>query len=129
MPSSACKKKKTPLGLLGALPRLQPRPAPVSRERGRGAPPGRVPVTRDCGRERALVVVFFFKDPATPEIYPLPPHGALPICWTWARVTSMCHAVIVTSGNAAASSQLDRKSTRLNSSHGYISHALFCLKK
>src|SRR2546429_3585787 len=25
--------------------------------------------------------------------------------------------------------QLDRKSTRLNSSHGYISYAVFCLKK
>ena len=24
---------------------------------------------------------------------------------------------------------LDRKSTRLNSSHGYISYAVFCLKK
>src|SRR2546422_7014553 len=29
-------------------------------------------------------------------------------------------------GGAAA---LDRKSTRLNSSHGYISYAVFCLKK
>src|SRR2546422_1820253 len=29
--------------------------------------------------------------------------------------------------NAAASG--DRKSTRLNSSHGYISYAVFCLKK
>src|SRR2546429_4730138 len=28
-----------------------------------------------------------------------------------------------------ASLQLDRKSTRLNSSHGYISYAVFCLKK
>src|SRR2546429_3809319 len=27
------------------------------------------------------------------------------------------------------SNQLDRKSTRLNSSHGYISYAVFCLKK
>src|SRR2546429_4058846 len=27
------------------------------------------------------------------------------------------------------SSSLDRKSTRLNSSHGYISYAVFCLKK
>src|SRR2546429_5841642 len=27
------------------------------------------------------------------------------------------------------SPRLDRKSTRLNSSHGYISHAVFCLKK
>src|SRR2546422_5317337 len=25
--------------------------------------------------------------------------------------------------------QIDRKSTRLNSSHGYISYAVFCLKK
>src|SRR2546422_5864608 len=28
-----------------------------------------------------------------------------------------------------ASSRGDRKSTRLNSSHGYISYAVFCLKK
>src|SRR2546422_8154727 len=28
-----------------------------------------------------------------------------------------------------ASPLLDRKSTRLNSSHGYISYAVFCLKK
>src|SRR2546422_8435193 len=30
---------------------------------------------------------------------------------------------------AAAEPQSDRKSTRLNSSHGYISYAVFCLKK
>src|SRR2546422_4821559 len=29
----------------------------------------------------------------------------------------------------SASVYLDRKSTRLNSSHGYISYAVFCLKK
>src|SRR3989449_7088875 len=29
----------------------------------------------------------------------------------------------------ATPEQLDRKSTRLNSSHGYISYAVFCLKK
>src|SRR2546422_6174414 len=28
-----------------------------------------------------------------------------------------------------AESRTDRKSTRLNSSHGYISYAVFCLKK
>src|SRR2546429_1417856 len=28
-----------------------------------------------------------------------------------------------------AAAQTDRKSTRLNSSHGYISYAVFCLKK
>src|SRR2546422_6430939 len=32
-------------------------------------------------------------------------------------------------GDLAASASLDRKSTRLNSSHGYISYAVFCLKK
>src|SRR2546422_5615062 len=30
---------------------------------------------------------------------------------------------------ARAVDQQDRKSTRLNSSHGYISYAVFCLKK
>src|SRR2546429_6644384 len=30
---------------------------------------------------------------------------------------------------AAATLSADRKSTRLNSSHGYISYAVFCLKK
>src|SRR2546429_6596999 len=29
----------------------------------------------------------------------------------------------------AQAAELDRKSTRLNSSHGYISYAVFCLKK
>src|SRR2546422_2046542 len=31
--------------------------------------------------------------------------------------------------DCAAQSRGDRKSTRLNSSHGYISYAVFCLKK
>src|SRR2546422_6716713 len=31
--------------------------------------------------------------------------------------------------DAATRSRRDRKSTRLNSSHGYISYAVFCLKK
>src|SRR5256884_962452 len=30
---------------------------------------------------------------------------------------------------SAQAKQIDRKSTRLNSSHGYISYAVFCLKK
>src|SRR2546422_8346589 len=32
-------------------------------------------------------------------------------------------------GNRRAAVDGDRKSTRLNSSHGYISYAVFCLKK
>src|SRR2546422_5325870 len=34
-----------------------------------------------------------------------------------------------TGGCESASIRRDRKSTRLNSSHGYISYAVFCLKK
>src|SRR2546422_6996148 len=33
------------------------------------------------------------------------------------------------SGPMTAGPRIDRKSTRLNSSHGYISYAVFCLKK
>src|SRR2546422_6363907 len=33
------------------------------------------------------------------------------------------------SGRAQERRERDRKSTRLNSSHGYISYAVFCLKK
>src|SRR2546429_1573669 len=32
-------------------------------------------------------------------------------------------------GTAITDPEQDRKSTRLNSSHGYISYAVFCLKK
>src|SRR2546429_9525632 len=40
-------------------------------------------------------------------------------------VTSALPAISVNDVSAA----IDRKSTRLNSSHGYISYAVFCLKK
>src|SRR2546422_5262732 len=82
---------------------------------------------------------FFFNDTATTEIYTLSLHDALPI-WTRpisqgirlapARTSSsdgprtrrLCSRRTMTIG-------ADRKSTRLNSSHGYISYAVFCLKK
>src|SRR6266542_5669255 len=75
------------------------------------------------GRRSCLCYFFFFNDTATTEIYTLSLHDALPIgprsfvprrrarssrtCWRFA----------------------DRKSTRLNSSHGSISYAVFFLKK
>src|SRR5205809_3402588 len=37
--------------------------------------------------------------------------------------------VLAREANAYMSIYRDRKSTRLNSSHGYISYAVFCLKK
>src|SRR5687768_3761644 len=36
---------------------------------------------------------------------------------------------LLRAGKSAPDSLRDRKSTRLNSSHGYISYAVFCLKK
>src|SRR5256884_2812045 len=44
-----------------------------------------------------------------------------------ARSTPTCLAILATGSSRPAAS--DRKSTRLNSSHGYISYAVFCLKK
>src|SRR5712675_3413375 len=76
--------------------------------------------------------LFFFNDTATTEIYTLSLHDALPI--SEARFVSV-------TGRGRGSQNLielglpwrivlgDRKSTRLNSSHGYISYAVFCLKK
>src|SRR5216684_5537090 len=40
-----------------------------------------------------------------------------------------CATHVTTSRSPATSPGPDRKSTRLNSSHGYISYAVFCLKK
>src|SRR2546429_2533412 len=37
--------------------------------------------------------------------------------------------LIADDGQRMAMAEQDRKSTRLNSSHGYISYAVFCLKK
>src|SRR2546422_11300984 len=74
---------------------------------------------------------FFFNDTATTEIYTLSLHDALPIWdWRWSGRTSRCNSTssLRPRHNTDAPS-VDRKSTRLNSSHGYISYAVFCLKK
>src|SRR5258707_5417487 len=90
---------------------------------------------------------FFFNDTATTEIYTLSLHDALPIstdgpepsrdgnAYTFeAARTAMSEAAarpldtrrIIPPG---VSKGLDRKSTRLNSSHANISYAVFCLQK
>src|SRR2546429_6068265 len=70
---------------------------------------------------------FFFNDTATTEIYTLSLHDALPICITSAGAGSGSGSG--EGGGASLPRSRDRKSTRLNSSHGYISYAVFCLKK
>src|SRR2546429_1122162 len=83
----------------------------------------------------AVSFFFFFNDTATTEIYTLSLHDALPIsivCWP-RKSPGVSTAAASTrrspSSLRAAGSRRDRKSTRLNSSHGYISYAVFCLKK
>src|SRR2546422_2517777 len=86
--------------------------------------------------------LFFFNDTATTEIYTLSLHDALPISDREQRMAARLTAVTTSGARllvgpgkeqhynlAPALSPEDRKSTRLNSSHGYISYAVFCLKK
>src|SRR3712207_9336814 len=90
-----------------------------------------------------LSFFFFFNDTATTEIYTLSLHDALPISARDAAPHS-CRGPLVaaapglTRGETGSGSWLcrrgciravDRKSTRLNSSHANISYAVFCLKK
>src|SRR2546422_3964672 len=71
---------------------------------------------------------FFFNDTATTEIYTLSLHDALPILPAAASLASgALRDARRRDGDTGG--RTDRKSTRLNSSHGYISYAVFCLKK
>src|SRR2546422_4225163 len=91
-----------------------------------------------------VYLFFFFNDTATTEIYTLSLHDALPISSKqpistfkaipgsvpspdqahWER-----HGLVYGTNGEYKLTFEDRKSTRLNSSHGYISYAVFCLKK
>src|SRR3712207_8072167 len=96
-----------------------------------------------------MSVVFFFNDTATTEIYTLSLHDALPIygrpnvkncpiclqksiaaCLFFKKIFFTAkYASFYAVFNGLIISYLDRKSTRLNSSHANISYAVFCLKK
>src|SRR3712207_6983945 len=77
-------------------------------------------------RQYVFLVVFFFNDTATTEIYTLSLHDALPISRLGRR-----RAPRQPRRHEHPRRRLlqDRKSTRLNSSHANISYAVFCLKK
>src|SRR3712207_7713756 len=86
--------------------------------------------------------VFFFNDTATTEIYTLSLHDALPISrrrphrdhGRLPRLLELRPGPGVEPGVRGVTvglqrQDIDRKSTRLNSSHANISYAVFCLKK
>src|SRR2546430_6095726 len=88
-----------------------------------------------------MTIFFFFNDTATTEIYTLSLHDALPISHV-GRAGHDEEAVFrlapyevvhdldrIGSRHFHGGESLDRKSTRLNSSHSQISYAVFCLKK
>src|SRR3712207_8316601 len=87
-----------------------------------------------------MILFFFFNYTATTEIYTLSLHDALPILLRLEE--SFDQRRLVGQYDAEADGQqrrlgsdavddggVDRKSTRLNSSHANISYAVFCLKK
>src|SRR5438128_4440442 len=90
-------------------------------------------------------LIFFSNHSPTTDIYTLSLHDALPI---WLRDAQLGGAILIEADLRKAESRganlqgailrgadldganlEDRKSTRLNSSHGSISYAVFCLKK
>src|SRR2546422_3442639 len=86
-----------------------------------------------------MAAAFFFNDTATTEIYTLSLHDALPISQQRRGHAADLERREVRLGLRHRRAQVelpghqerrrDRKSTRLNSSHGYISYAVFCFKK
>src|SRR3712207_9219486 len=99
-----------------------------------------------------MLFCFFFNDTATTEIYTLSLHDALPILFEEAYAVRdpesrerrddfspdelrsgsdlyLYEDMSGPIGGAVYRMHVDRKSTRLNSSHANISYAVFCLKK
>src|ERR1039458_10460417 len=74
----------------------------------------------------ALFFFFFFFDTAPTEIYSFSLHDALPIYTPGLRPYAM---PLWVAPNCSTQVFIDRKSTRLNSSHLGISYAAFCLEK
>src|SRR5438876_7803585 len=89
------------------------------------------------GAEERKRYFFIFHDTATTQIYTLSLHDALPILQVRSHIPDAPQLRLtraerdrgVEHAVHRAHGMLDRKSTRLNSSHPSISYAVFCLKK
>src|SRR5947209_10005794 len=75
----------------------------------------------------------FLNDTPTTELYTLSLHDALPISCSSStakgRPSGAARSRCAGPRTRTRCSSIDRKSTRLNSSHANISYAVFCLKK
>src|SRR5947207_9945412 len=87
-------------------------------------------------RRHATPPTLFFSlhDTGTTQIYTLSLHDALPICAIDTARVHECEDIADRRNKyfgirRCAAVDIDRKSTRLNSSHTVISYAVFCLKK
>src|SRR5438270_4676404 len=80
-----------------------------------------------------MTYYFFINATAPTEIYTLSLHDALPISWLDPTHARALHAILdvvpARPLNDSAGDRVDRKCTRLNSSHSQISYAVLCLKK
>src|SRR5690348_17387372 len=79
-------------------------------------------------------MIFFLKEPATPQLYTLSLHDALPIspdrrASRRRTLHSRRRQEPLRGPISRGARPQDRKSTRLNSSHPSNSYAVFCLKK
>src|SRR6266705_6434207 len=86
-------------------------------------------VTSNSPEAAKLREYFSFKDTATTEIYPLSLHDALPISPHGSAGRLADDGDVARRFRPHFAGQIDRKSTRLNSSHRTSSYAVFCLKK
>src|SRR5436189_6313556 len=85
-------------------------------------------------RYRLTFMLFFVTDATTTEIYTLSLHDALPISRVLRESGVLLGAGLLRRHRRGRrhrrrATTIDRKSTRLNSSHRCISYAVFCLKK
>src|SRR2546430_10553000 len=85
------------------------------------------------GSDTLILILFFFNDTATTEIYTLSLHDALPISFSVECINQLRRGStdrrLRCKAWQSCDLMRDRKSTRLNSSHSQISYAVFCLKK
>src|SRR5207245_10245127 len=89
------------------------------------------PLTSSYAFSPSIYLFFLFTATPTPDFSPLSLHDALPISFHAGVIHHHLRRPVLPLPSSEPKNRppKDRKSTRLNSSHGSISYAVFCLKK